>query len=169
VLDLRDAEFCEFLRERRSDAAQRGHRPLFGDDAWRRIHRSHPRCTVHSISTRALRGRAATATVERAGKGSLKYCAMSSLTLAKFAKSVRKIVTFTTWAKVPPAAVNTALMFSNTRRASFSKSPSTICMVAGSSGICPARYTVSPTRTACEYGPMALGACSVWMALYMML
>ena len=75
---------------------------------------------------------------------------MSSLTLAKLAKSVRKMVTFTTCAKLPPEAAITALMFSNTWRASFSKSPSTICMVLGSSGICPAMYTVSPTRTACE-------------------
>ena len=35
--------------------------------------------------------------------------------------------------------------------------------LSGSSGIWPDRYTVSPTRTACEYGPMAAGARSVWM------
>jgi len=35
--------------------------------------------------------------------------------------------------------------------------------VAGSSGICPEKYTVLPARTACEYGPMAAGAWSVWM------
>ena len=48
---------------------------------------------------------------------------MISLTLAKFARSVRKIVTFTTFASEPPAASATALRFSNTRRISASMSP----------------------------------------------
>jgi hypothetical protein len=73
--------------------------------------------------------------------GSVKYFAMSSLTFAKFAKSVRKMVTFTTCRNVPPEAAITALMFSKTRVASFSKSPSTICMGTGSSGIWPAMYS----------------------------
>jgi hypothetical protein len=42
-------------------------------------------------------------------------------------------------------------------------SPSTTLPVAGSSGIWPEKYTTLPTRTACEYGPMAAGACSVLM------
>src|SRR5690606_33360580 len=37
--------------------------------------------------------------------------------------------------------------------------------VAGSSGIWPDRNTVPPMRTAWEYGPMAAGACSVWMGV----
>ena len=103
VLHLRDAELRELLGERRAYAAQARDRTLFEGDLWRgRCHvtsRLQPRCRVHSISTRALRGSAATATVERAGYGSVKYFAMSSLTLAKFAKSVRKMVTFTTCAE----------------------------------------------------------------------
>ena len=72
---------------------------------------------MHSISTRALRGNAATATVERAGYGSEKYFAMSSLTLAKFTKSVMKIVTFTTCANVPPAVLDfLGLEVENARR-----------------------------------------------------
>ena len=37
-------------------------------------------------------------------------------------------------------------------------SPGTSAPVAGSMGVCPEKYTVPPQRTACEYGPMALGA-----------
>ena len=41
--------------------------------------------------------------------------------------------------------------------------PATGNLVDGSSGICPEKYTVLPARTACEYGPIAAGARSVWM------
>ena len=44
------------------------------------------------------------------------YCAMTSLTLAKCDRSVRKTVNFTALASEPPAASATALRFSNTRR-----------------------------------------------------
>src|SRR5215831_4178486 len=73
------------------------------------------------------------------------------------------MVTRTASASEPPAASATALRFSNARRVWASMSPPTSCMLAGSSGICPERYTVSPTRTACEYGPIAAGALSLWM------
>jgi hypothetical protein len=36
-------------------------------------------------------------------------------------------------------------------------------IVAGSSGIWPEQKSNSPTRMACEYGPIAFGALSVWM------
>src|SRR6185436_3535486 len=38
ILDLGDPELRELVGERRTDAAQRGHRPLFGNDARRRVH-----------------------------------------------------------------------------------------------------------------------------------
>src|SRR5687767_9788624 len=41
-------------------------------------------------------------------------------------------------------------------------SPSTICPVAGSSPICPAEKRKPPATVACEYGPMAAGALSVF-------
>src|SRR5665213_4235248 len=88
---------------------------------------------------------------------------MISLTLAKCVRSVRKTLSFTTLASEPPAARAIALRLSNTRRISASMSPLTSAPLTGSSGICPDTYTVSPTRTACEYGPMALGASAVWM------
>ena len=37
-------------------------------------------------------------------------------------------------------------------------SPSTICPVSGSRGIWPDRKSIGPAWTACEYGPIALGA-----------
>src|SRR2546421_3138190 len=45
--------------------------------------------------------------------------------------------------------------------------PSAICRLAGSRPIWPERYTVSPTRTACEYVPIASGASRVWIAVFM--
>ncbi len=42
-------------------------------------------------------------------------------------------------------------------------SPATSSPVAGSSGTCPETYTVLPTRTACEYVPIAFGASVVLM------
>src|SRR5690349_14011414 len=41
--------------------------------------------------------------------------------------------------------------------------PSTICIVFGSSGICPDMYSVSPTRIACEYAPIAARASELWI------
>jgi hypothetical protein len=50
----------------------------------------------------------------------------------------------------PPAAFSTACMLSTTRAACASIPPSTIAIVAGSSGICPDIHSVSPVRIACE-------------------
>src|SRR5215469_16763880 len=63
-----------------------------------------------------------------------------------------------TCAKEAPAAPATAFRFSNTRRACAVMSPGTSAPVAGSIGVWPEKYSVLPQRTACEYGPMALGA-----------
>src|SRR6478736_5937058 len=70
--------------------------------------------------------------------------------------------------KVPPAALTTARRLSNTRRVCVLMSPSTICPVAGSSGICPDRKRKPPRRTAWEYGPMAAGAWSVAIGIRVM-
>src|ERR1700742_2501249 len=70
-------------------------------------------------------------------------------------------------ASEPPAAAHTAFKFSNTRRVCVLMSPVTNSPLAGSSGIWPEKYTVLPQRTACEYGPIAFGALSVWMVLRM--
>jgi hypothetical protein len=75
---------------------------------------------------------------------------MISLTLAKCVMSVRNTVSLTTSASVPPAASAIALRFSNTRRISASMSPLISRPVAGSNGIWPEMYTVSPARLACE-------------------
>jgi hypothetical protein len=48
-------------------------------------------------------------------------------------------------------------------------SPSTSAPVAGSSGIWPAQKSMSPTATACEYGPTASGASRVAMIRYIVL
>src|SRR5690606_8064378 len=104
-----------------------------------------------------------TSIVERAGYGWLKYSAITALTSANWPRLVRYSPTRATSSSEPPAASHTAFRLSNARRACAAMSPATSSPVAGSIGICPDRYTVSPQRTACEYGPMAAGAWSVWM------
>ncbi|MOA64575.1 hypothetical protein D3C78_1906710 [compost metagenome] len=74
---------------------------------------------------------------------------MTSLTLAKWLRSVRKMFSLTRSLKLPPAASITALRFSNTCTVCSSK-PCTSSMVAGSSGIWPDMYTVLPALIACE-------------------
>src|ERR671922_3035899 len=65
-----------------------------------------------------------------------------------------------------PAAAATAARLRNTRCV-WPSMPSASCMLAGSRPIWPERYTVSPTRTACEYVPIASGASRVWIAVFM--
>src|ERR671931_1809100 len=65
-----------------------------------------------------------------------------------------------------PAAAATAARLRNTRCVCPSM-PSASCMLAGSRPIWPERYTASPTRTACEYVPIASGASRVWIAVFM--
>jgi hypothetical protein len=75
--------------------------------------------------------------------------------------SARKIVVFTTADHDAPAAPSTAARFVSTCSACATTSPATTCIVAGSSAICPAVYRTPLATTACEYGPIAAGACSV--------
>ena len=75
--------------------------------------------------------------------------------------SARKMVVFTTLAKLAPAAASTAPRLSSTCRVCAAVSPSITVPVAGSSAICPLQNTIrwSPTgtTTAWEYGPIAAG------------
>src|SRR5439155_5548709 len=87
---------------------------------------------------------------------------MMSFTRAKSAMSASRSVTLTPSSSEPPAAVATARRFSKTCRACASV-PSRRFPLAGSSPICPERYTVLPARIACEYGPIAAGAASEWI------
>src|SRR5215207_5826608 len=72
--------------------------------------------------------------------------------------SARNTVVRTTSAIDRPPAFRTAAMLSSARRAWTVMSPSTSSPLAGSIGICPARKSRLPARTACEYGPAGVGA-----------
>ena len=61
------------------------------------------RLTIASISMSAFFGRAATCTVERAGRFALKYSPYTWFTAAKFPMSARKTVTFTARSRLVPA------------------------------------------------------------------
>src|SRR6266550_5706911 len=63
-----------------------------------------------------------------------------------------------------PAASRIARTFSNVRFVSDRTSPSSSFPVCGLVHPCPARKMKSPSTTACEYGPIGLGALSVTMA-----
>src|SRR5690349_16665822 len=97
----------------------------------------HPVCRMASISTSAPRGRPATPMAARDGYGSRTYCAMISLTRAKWARSVRYTVMRTLCSRLRPAAVAIAARFRNTRCV-WPSMPSAICMGAGSRPIRPA-------------------------------
>ena len=71
------------------------------------------------------------------------------------------MVALTTLSNPAPAACSTAPRFSITRSVCSRMSPVTSACVAGSSGIWPLVKIRSPETTACEYGPIALGALSV--------
>src|SRR5262249_46252868 len=64
----------------------------------------------------------------------------------------------TTFANVAPAAASTSPRFFITWRVSASIPPRTSPPESGSSPIWPLQNTSSPTRIACEYGPIAAGA-----------
>src|SRR5450432_4070555 len=91
-----------------------------------------------------------------------------SLTVVKSAMSASSSVILTMSSSDPPAACATAVRLAMTWRA-WASTPSRKLPVAGSRPICPDRYTVAPTRTACEYGPMAAGALGVWIMSLLML
>src|SRR5579883_84164 len=74
-------------------------------------------------------------------------------------------VVFTTCAQDVPAAVRIAPRFWSTRSVWAATSPSMTVPVAGSSAIWPAvnRSPAPWATTAWEYGPIAAGACGVWI------
>src|SRR5690606_12195968 len=80
---------------------------------------------------------------------------------AKSAMSRRNTVVFTTSEKPRPAASSTAARLANTLSVCSVIPPLTTSMVAGSRAIWPAVKRKPPALTACEYGPIALGASEV--------
>src|SRR5260370_31629788 len=78
------------------------------------------------------------------------------------------MVALTTFSNPAPAAFSTAARFSITRSVCARMSPGTSACVPGSRGIWPLVKMRSPATTACEYGPMALGAFSVEIAWFAM-
>ena len=95
---------------------------------------------MHSISTRALRGSAATPTVGARRIGLREILRHDFVDLGEVREVGEEHVTLTACASVPPAAAITALMFSKTRAdLGFDVTGRPVCMVAGSSGICPDR------------------------------
>ena len=93
-----------------------------------------PRTAMHSISSFAPLGMAATCTQLRAGNGSAKALAYSAFTAAKSLMSARKITVLTTLAMVRPASARIALRFARLC-AACSSTVSAILPVAGSTGI----------------------------------
>src|SRR5256886_2575314 len=117
---------------------------------------------MHSISTFAPRGSAATGTVDRAGRWDPKRSPYTSFMAAKSPRSVRKTVVFVTRSRPEPDSTRTAARLSSTRRVcARTSSPPASCPVAGSSAICPAQKTKSPATIAWLYGPTGAGARSV--------
>src|SRR5437762_1570188 len=117
---------------------------------------------MHSISTFAPRGSAATGTVDRAGRWDPKRSPYTSFMAAKSPRSVRKTVVFVTRSRPEPDSTRTAARLSSTRRVcARTSSPPASCPVAGSSAICPAQNTKSPATIAWLYGPTGAGARSV--------
>ena len=96
-----------------------------------------------SISTRAPRGRPATATVVRAGYGAVKNPAYAPFIASKSRISMRYTLTLTTSSRSRPAADRMDATFSNTWRVCAATSPSISCPVDGSIGVWPERYNVS--------------------------
>src|SRR5258708_35873371 len=88
------------------------------------------------------------------------------LTISNSPRSTMKIVVLTTSTKSTPAAAKTSPRFCRTRRVSISIPPSTIIADAGSRPICPEQKIISRDCTACEYGPIAAGACLVWIDVF---
>lgn len=93
-----------------------------------------PRTAMHSISSFAPLGMAATCTQLRTGNGSAKALAYSAFTAAKSLMSARKITVLTTLAMVRPASARIALRFARLC-AACSSTVSAILPVAGSTGI----------------------------------
>src|SRR5436190_4474361 len=122
---------------------------------------------MHSISTAIPPGSAPAWMVVRAGNGAAKNVAYTSFIAAKSLMSRRYTLHLTTSSSDEPAAWRIARRFSNTRFVSDRTSPSSSFPVRGLMHPWPATKMKSPSITACEYGPIGLGACSVTMAFLM--
>jgi len=79
--------------------------------------------------------------------------------------SFKKTVVLSTWLLSEPAALTTARRLSSARCAWASTPPSTHCIVLGSNGMQPDTKARPLCTTACEYGPIALGAFGVEIVL----
>src|SRR5207253_3109012 len=133
------------------------------------VERVHYRAflAMHSISTAIPPGSAPAWIVVRAGNGAVKNVRYTSFIAAKSLMSRRYTLHLTTSSSDEPAAWRIARRFSNVRCVSDRTSPSSRFPVCGLVGPCPATKMKSPSTTACEYGPIGLGACSVATAFLM--
>ena len=86
----------------------------------------------------------------------------------KVVRLTDKTVVFTTFSIPRPAAARIAFAFVSDCRVCASV-PSGKAPVAGSMGSCPDTNTSPPASTACEYGPIAFGACSVDTTFFKMI
>ena len=120
---------------------------------------------IASASNNTSLGILATSMHERAGNGSGKYFAYTSLIAAKSSMFLMNTVVLTTLAIDVPAASKRAVMLLKTLSA-CAAAPSGITPVAGSTGIIPDVYTIPFTSMACEYGPIAAGAFSVEITFF---
>src|SRR4029077_17087410 len=118
------------------------------------------RYAQHSISTCAPAGRPATPMVVRAGRWAPIAPSYNAFTVAKFPRSVRKMVARATSAHDPSQSSNTARMLARTCSVSGSIPPGT-SFPSPPMPTCPASTTKSPARTAGEYGPATGGALGV--------
>lgn len=107
----------------------------------------HSRTAIHSISSFAPLGMAATCTQLRAGNGSAKALAYTAFTAAKSLISARKMTVLTTFAMERPASARMALRFARLC-AACSSTVSAILPVAGSTGIWPETNTILPRSIA---------------------
>ena len=107
----------------------------------------HSRTAMHSISSFAPLGMAATCTQLRAGNGSAKALAYTAFTAEKSLISARKMTVLTTFAMERPASARMALRFARLC-AACSSTVSAILPVAGSTGIWPETNTILPRSIA---------------------
>src|SRR5207302_3867380 len=122
---------------------------------------------MHSVSTAMPPGSAPAWMLVRAGNGAVKNVRYTSFIAAKSLMSRRYTLHFITSSSDEPAAWRIARRFSNVRFVSDRTSPSSRCPVCGLVGPWPATKIKSPSTTACEYGPIGFGACSVTTACLM--
>ncbi len=105
------------------------------------------RTAMHSISSFAPLGMAATCTQLRAGNGSAKALAYSAFTAAKSLMSARKITVLTTLFMESPASARIAFRLARLWAACCS-TVSAMVPVAGSTGSCPDTNTILPRSSA---------------------